>query len=61
MIRLIIEVSNFGAAANLGGPVDVGYKTFDVDLPDVERFLKNNTSTYSSATLKGIEIIGREQ
>jgi hypothetical protein len=39
MLRIIAEESDIGAAANVGGPVIVRHKTFDVNAPEVERYL----------------------
>ena len=39
MIRILCQVTDIGAAANIGGPVQDRYKTFDVDLPEVEEWI----------------------
>jgi hypothetical protein len=47
-------------AANVGGPVITSYKTFDVDLPDVEALLNAGGSTgnsFSYNVLVGAEIV----
>lgn len=40
MLRLIVRESDVGDAANVGGPVLVRYKTFDVQLPQIEELLR---------------------
>ncbi len=39
MIRIVIQETDFGNAANIGGPVETRIKTFDVELPEVEKHL----------------------
>ena len=40
MIRIICTETDFGDAANIGGPVIVRHKTFDIDAPEVEEWLR---------------------
>jgi len=44
-------------AVNIGGAVDTKFKTLDIEAPEVERFIKENTGTYSHAAIIGIEVI----
>lgn len=60
MIRLIARSADRGAAANVGGPVDTEYKTFDVDLPEVEAWLLKNSGKYLWSEIVGAEIIKKE-
>jgi len=39
MIRIVVRWTNYGAAANVGGPVEAGVRTFDVVADDLERYL----------------------
>ena len=40
MIRIVCRDTDVGAAVNVGGPVNLTYKTFDVELPAVEEWLR---------------------
>lgn len=43
MLRIIVRTVDSGTAAHLGGPgtpIDTSFKTFDVDAPQVEAFLR---------------------
>lgn len=61
MIRLIIRVDDASMPAHLGGAVLTQYRTFDVDLPEIEGLLKqaNAPKSYSQAQLVGGEIVER--
>jgi len=56
MIRLIVTRSDIGAAVNIGGPVFQEHKTFDVSLPEVEAWLREEQGTYERRRFVGIEI-----
>jgi len=57
MIRLILSEADAGMAANVGGPVTITYKTFDIDAPEVEAWLKSPTSSYAQRRLVGCEVL----
>jgi hypothetical protein len=57
MIRIVCTRADAGMAANVGGPVTIHMKTFDVDLPEIEAWLKERGHTYEERTFTGIEII----
>lgn len=57
MIRLIMREDDMGHAANAGGPVVTQFKTFDVDLPAVEEWLRQSSGIYSQRQLAGIELL----
>lgn len=40
MIRIIVQHADRAAAANVGGPVDLSIKTFVIDAPELEAYLK---------------------
>lgn len=42
MVRLILRESDVLDAVNAQGPVIITYKTFDVDLPEVEEWLRSS-------------------
>lgn len=60
MLRIICVQSNYGAAANVGGPVCVTHKTFLVDCPEVESWLstpKSENRTYEDRSIVGVEVV----
>lgn len=61
MLRIVIQTTDCAAAANVGGPVCLETKTFDVCLPEVEQYLKaHQTTNYSNRQVIGVEILGGE-
>ena len=40
MLRIVIQTTDFGEAVNIGGPVVTTLRSFDVDIPDLERHLR---------------------
>jgi len=61
MLRIILQETDTGAAANLGCSVYQGVKSFDVDLPEVEAWLKTGDRKWNSRQVLGIEIIDKAQ
>lgn len=62
MIRIIVQTTDTGDAAHIGGPVQVGYKTFDFNLPDLQQFLEqwhanDKPHKWGQAMVVGAEII----
>lgn len=41
MLRVIVRTSDTGAAAHVGGPVEVSVRTFDIEAADLEQFLRD--------------------
>ena len=56
MIRIIVQESCFAMAANVGGPVQVKCKTFDVDFPELEAFLTSEQK-YAERQVLGVEVV----
>jgi hypothetical protein len=57
-IRIIVRQSDEGAAMHVGGPVQTSHKTFDVDLPELEQFLRaEGQPTYIRRELIGVELL----
>lgn len=57
-IRIIAVEHNYGAAANVGGPSHVTHKTFDVEAPELEAFLKPRPGdSYSERSVVGVEVL----
>jgi len=46
-------------AANVGGSVSVEtkHKTFDLDIPEVEKYLRDAYGAYSHANVVGVELL----
>lgn len=57
MIRVIVTTVNAGAAANVGGPVHVQHKTFDVSAPALEAFMSEKLGSYTERSIAGVEVI----
>ena len=39
VIRIIAFTADGGMAAHVGGPVEISHQTFDVDIPELEKYL----------------------
>ena len=57
MIRIIVRTDNAGMAANVGGSVLTEMRTFDVDVPEVDAFLRERLDTYQHRQVIGIEVL----
>ncbi len=60
MIRVICRDVNIGAAANVGGPVDIEHRTFDVELTAIETWLKEPSvmnDHYRTREVIGFELL----
>jgi len=56
-VRLIVRTVDVGAACNVGGPVNVLYKSFDLHVPELESFLKKNQVKYVTSEVIGAELV----
>jgi len=62
VIRLIVRTNDFGAAANVGGPVNVTFQTFDVGAPILEAFLRaKDGDLYCRREVVGVEVLCHPQ
>ena len=58
MLRVLCRMEDAGKAANVGGSVDCEYKTFDVDLPEVEEYIRPQPDlTYRYVEVIGVEVL----
>lgn len=64
MIRVAVQTSDAGMAVNVVGHVQMEVKTFDIEAPELERYLrdyedarKRGEATYWSRCVTGIEIL----
>jgi hypothetical protein len=39
VIRIVVQTADGHQASHVGGPVDVSWKTFDIECPELEAFL----------------------
>jgi hypothetical protein len=56
-IRIIVRECDEGAARNVGGPVQTRHRTFDVDLPELEAYLRNVPYDYVCREVIGVELV----
>lgn len=60
MLRIICRSVDEGGAVNVGSPVDVTYKTFDCNLPDVEAYIMEHAGEqqwYLHRSVIGVEVV----
>jgi len=61
MLRIIVKDDNAGMALNVGGSVESSIKTFDVDLPELEKHLREFTDAedkrYWARQVIGVEVL----
>lgn len=57
MIRILVRVENAGMAANVGSSVESTYKSFDVDIPEMEKYLRAASENYCNASVVGVELL----
>lgn len=58
MIRIVVQVTDAGMAANIGGPVQTWIKTFDIEMPELERFMLDRSGKYQERSIVGVEVLG---
>jgi hypothetical protein len=59
MLRIIVRTVNTSAAAHVGGPVEIQHTTFDIEAPEVEKFLlepKQQGWQYAGRDVVGVEV-----
>lgn len=56
MIRIVVQIANAGMAANVGGPVQTSIKTFEVEAPELERFMEDRCHGYQEKHIVGVEL-----
>ncbi len=57
MLRIIMVEADASMAANVGGPVQVKYRTFEVELPELENLLRDKSNVYLQRSVCGVELI----
>ena len=61
MLRLLLKHDDAGMAANVGGSVLTTFKTFDVEAPEVEAWLKlPEGNIYAQVQIIGVELVKQE-
>lgn len=56
MLRIVLQRIHTGDACNVGGPVTTSVRTFDVDIPEVEKCLRD-TDRWTDVQVIGIETL----
>ena len=56
-LRVIVTTTDAEAAANVGGPVHVTHKTFDIEAPEVEAFMAEKMHSYQYRAIVGVEVL----
>ena len=59
-IRIIVQTCDASMAANVGGPVDTSFNTFDIEAPELEEFLRSNRPRLGLRQVIGAELLGDE-
>ncbi|HXR93738.1 MAG TPA: hypothetical protein VN750_26030 [Steroidobacteraceae bacterium] len=57
MLRIVIRTDNAAMAANVGGPIESTFKTFDVEIPAAEAFLRQPLAAYEQRQIVGVELL----
>lgn len=58
-LRIIVCDVDSGNACNVGGPVEVKYRTFDIEAPEVEAFVREPKDfgwSYYQRHISGVEV-----
>lgn len=64
MLRIIVRTDDAGMAANCGGAVETTFRTFEIDCPELEAFLREPAEkrwTYAQRQAIGIELPPADQ
>lgn len=57
MIRVIVRTDEASMAANVGGAVNTTWRTFDIEAPELEAYLRENVGTYGQRQCRGVELL----
>lgn len=57
LIRVICNETDFGVAANVGGPVQTSHRTFDIECSESLASYLSLQDKWKSRTIIGVEII----
>jgi hypothetical protein len=60
MIRIVVCIADAGMAANVGGPVQTRFRTFDILCPELESLLRMGdagATGYVQAHVSGVELL----
>jgi hypothetical protein len=55
MIRVIVQTDDADMAANVGGDVHTTLRSFDIDIPELEKFLREDIGKYAHRQVIGVE------
>lgn len=62
MLRIVVQTDDASMAANVGGKVETKFRTFDIDAPELEAFLREPEGKkwqFTQRQAVGIEVIDR--
>jgi hypothetical protein len=57
MIRIVVQTDDASMAANVGGSVHTAIRTFDIDAPEIEAFLRADLGAYTHRQIMGVEVL----
>jgi len=67
MLRVVVETCDAGMAANVGGRVDCSVRTFDIEAPELEAYLREFTDAgkqgqmYWHRRAVGVEVLPNKE
>lgn len=65
MLRIVVQTSDCGMAANIGGHVENTIRTFDIELPELEAYLREHSDKtemerrYTARNVIGVEVLSK--
>ena len=60
MIRVIVQIIDVACSVNVGGPVETRVKTFDIEIPEIEEYLRKvDKQNYTNWLITGFELLDK--
>lgn len=56
-LRIIVKTDSANMAANIGGGIQTISRTFEVEVPEVEKYLRHRESEYEFRQVIGVEVV----
>lgn len=57
MIRVLCRQIDGSNMANVGGPLEESYRTFDIDFPQLEDWLRKSGESFLTRSVIGVEVL----
>lgn len=57
MIRIFVRWDDASMAANVGGPPNSEFKSFDVEAPELEAYMNEALHAYTYRSIVGVEVL----